>query len=176
MNQRYPRLIAVLLTLCFFCLIWLYTLEFPVISNTVHGGRLAVGSMITGLLASAGLIWRFRERFTPWDRHRPDVTFIVVSCVFFMPLLGSWVNRGLGETEMQSFDFVAEVPYFASGYGILKGEKFKPSGFHLHVLDKGVKRRFKYKSQSYYPLTKPGEKIMLPIRKGVFGANVVLLK
>ncbi len=176
MNQPYPRLIAILLTLSFFCLIWLYTLEFPVISNTIHGGRLAVGSMIVGLLVSAGMIWRFRERFTPWDRHRPDVTFIVVSSMFFMPLLGSWLNRGLGETEMQPFSFVAETPYFASGYGILQGEKVKPSGYHLHVLDKSVKRRFKYKTQQYFPITKPGEEILLPVRKGIFGARVMLLK
>ncbi len=176
MNQRYPRIFAVLLTLCFFCLIGLYTLEFPVISNTINGGSLAVGSMITGLLVSAGLLWRFRERFTPWDRHRPDVAFIVVSSMFFAPLLGSWLNRGLGETELQSFDFVAETPFVASGYGILQGEKVKPSGYHLQAIDNGIKRRFKYKTQEYYPLTKPGEKIMLPIRKGFFGARVMLLK
>ncbi len=176
MNQRFPRIFAVLLTLVFFCLIWLYTLEFPIISNTINGGRLAVGSMVVGLMVSSALLWRFRERFTPWERHRPDVAFIVVSSMFFSPLLGSWINRGLGETELQSFDFVAETPFVASGYGILQGEKLKPSGYHLHVIDNGTKRRFKYKSQQYYPLTKPREKIMLPIRKGIFGARVMLLK
>lgn len=176
MNQRSPKLFALLLTLCFFTLIWLYVREFPVSSNTIGGRWLTAGSMLTGLLVSSGIIWRFRDRFIPWERHRPDVTFIVISTMFFSPLLGSYLNRGLGSTTFQSFDFVSETPFVASGYGILKGEKVKPTGYHLLVQENGVVHKFKYTSQSYYPVTKPGEKIMLPIRKGLLGARVMLLK
>lgn len=176
MNQRNPKLVAVALTLIFFCLIALYVREFPVLSNTIDGRWLVIGSMLVGLLVSVGLIWRVRTRFIPWERHRPDVMFIVVVSIFFAPMLGSWLNRGLGTTEFQSFVFVSETPFFASGYGLLQGEKITPSGYHLRVRENGKSHRFKYKSQSYYPITKPGEVIMLPIRKGIFGARVMLLK
>ena len=176
MNQRNPRLFAFLLTLGFFLLIWMYVREFPILSNSIGGRWLVLGSMLTGLLLSGGLIYRFRERFTPWDRHRPDVTFIVITCLFFAPLFGSWMNRAVGSTTFQSFDFVSETPFIASGYGMLKGEKIKPSGYHLLVQENGRQRRFKYKKQSYYPVTKPGEKIMLPIREGLFGVRVMLLR
>jgi hypothetical protein len=175
MNQRNPRLFAFLLTLGFFCLIACYVFEFPLLSNTIGGRWLVVGSMLAGFVVSGGLIWRFRQRFTPWDRHRPDVAFIMATSMFFSPLLGSWLNRGLGSTTFQSFEFVSETPYVASGYGILQGEKIKPTGYHLLVEKNGLGYKFKYKTQSYYPLTKPGEEVMLPIRKGFFGANVMLL-
>ena len=176
MNQRNPKLFAVLFTLLFFALILLYVREFPVLSNTLGGGWLMIGSALTALLVSAGLIWRFRERFSPFDRHMPDVAFIMVFSVFFAPLFGSWLNRGFGKTETQPFEFVAETAFFSSGYGVLKGEKLTPSGYHLFVKENGILRRLKYKTQPYFPLTKPGEQIQLPIRKGFFGPRVMLLK
>lgn len=176
MNQRHPKLFALLLTLVFFCLIWLYVREFPVLSNTIGGRWLVIGSITTGLLVSGALVWRFRERFIPWERHRPDVTFIIISTMFFAPLLGSWLNRGLGSTNFESFEFISETPFVASGYGVLKDEKIKPTGYKLLVRENGAIHRFKYKSQSYYPVTQPGEKIMLPIRKGLFGPRIMLLQ
>ena len=176
MNQRNPKLFAVLFIIVFFGLIMLYVREFPVISNTLGARWLVIGSMAAALLVSGGLIWRSRERFTPIDRHRPDVAGIIIMSMFFAPLLGSWLNRTLGKPVSQPFEFVAETPYFATGYGILKGEKLTPSGYHLFVKEKGTTCRFEYKSQAYYPITKPGEVILLPICNGFFGARVMLLK
>ncbi|HRI59140.1 MAG TPA: hypothetical protein PK228_05445, partial [Saprospiraceae bacterium] len=82
----------------------------------------------------------------------------------------------LGTTGNQSFEFVSETPYLASNYGVLKGEKLQPTGYYLMVKENGREIRFKYKLQSYYPLTKPGEKILLPVRKGLFGCRVILLQ
>ena len=169
-------MLAFLLTLGFFTLIWFYMREFPLLSNTIGAAWLAIGSMLAGFILTAAVIWRFRRRFMPWERHRPDVAFILATSMFFAPLPGSWLNRGLGETTFQTFKFVAETPFVSSGYGILKDEKIKPTGYHLIVEENGKIRKFKYKSQSYYPVTKRGEDIMLPIRKGFFGARIMLLK
>lgn len=100
---------------------------------------------------------------------------MLVFSVLFAPLFGSLLNRSLGESTTQSFDFVAETAYFASGYGILKGEKLSPTGWRLTVREGKTERRLKYKKQAYFPLTKPGDKILLPIRRGVFGVRVVEL-
>ena len=176
MEQRHPRRLALIVTIILFSLIGLLVREFPILSNTMGAGSLVIASMLTGLLLSSFAVWHFRERFKPWDRHFPDVALVLVPCIVFAPLFGSLLNRGLGKTTSQTFEFVSELPFYASGYGMLKGEKAKASGYHLQARQNGKQYRFKYKSQAYYPNTKPGEKIMLPVREGFFGANVMLLK
>jgi drug/metabolite transporter (DMT)-like permease len=175
MNKQKPRLFAFILTLCFFALVWMYVREFPLFSNTIGVGWLVLESMSVGLVAALVGIWQFRKRFMPWDRHLADIAFIVVTTVFFAPLFGSWFNRGLGLPASQTFEFVSETPYFAAGYGVLKGEKLTPTGYHLVVLENGVRRSFTYKTQAYFPITKPGESIILPVCKGLLGAKVMLL-
>lgn len=170
-----PRILSLLAVLVFSLLIWLYVREFAVLSNTLEVKGLVIGSMLVGGLISAGLIWRWRNRFTPWERHFPEVVLMLVFSVLFAPLFGSLLNRSLGESTTQSFDFVAETAYFASGYGILKEEKLTPTGWRLTVREGKTERRLKYKKQAYFPLTKPGDKILLPIRRGVFGVRVVEL-
>jgi hypothetical protein len=170
-----PRVLSLLAVIVFSLLIWLYVREFAVLSNTLEVKGLVICSMLVGGLISAGLIWRWRNRFTPWERHFPEVVLMLVFSVLFAPLLGSLLNRSLGESTTQSFDFVAETAYFASGYGILKGEKLTPTGWRLTVREGKKERRLKYKKQAYFPLTKPGDKILLPVRRGVFGVRVVEL-
>jgi hypothetical protein len=170
------RLLAFLAVLLIFALAWCYVREFAVLSNTIGAGWLAGGSMLFTAAVVGGLLWRSRARFTPWERHLPEVLFMLIFSVLFAPLFASWLNRGLGSEGFQTFEFVSETPYFASGYGVLKGEKLEPTGYFLTVKDAGRSRRFKYKSQRYYPLTPPGEPISLPVCRGLFGARVVLLR
>ena len=173
MNARTLAFIAVLI---FGCLVWLYVREFAVLSNTIEVKNLVIGSMAVMAVLVAGLLWRWRSRFTPWNRHVPEFLLISVFSLLFAPLFGSLLNRGLGTDQTQSFDFISETAYFASGYGVLKGEKLRPTGWRLTVRESGVERRFKYKKQAYFPLTKPNEKVLLPMRKGVFGVSVMQLK
>jgi hypothetical protein len=170
------KLLALFAVLVFFALTWLYVREFAVLPNTIGAKGLILGAMTAAALAASGVLWYWRERFTPWSRHLPEVSLLLVFSVLFAPLFGSLFNRALGKTEYQPFEFVSEAPYLASNYGILKGEKIKPTGYFLTVKENGLELRFKYKAQSYYPLTKPGETILLPVRTGLFGSRVVLLK
>lgn len=170
------RLFALLAVLLFIALTSLYVFEFPVLSNTLGVGRLVVGSLIVAGLVAAVVLWFWRERFKPWERHLPEVLFIALFCPIFAPLAGSLLNRSLGKIEYQPFEFIAEMPYFASNYGLLKGEKLEPTGYFLTVRENGQGYRFKYKGQPYYPITKPGETILLPVKKGLFGFRVVVLK
>lgn len=175
-SEMRPRLLAFLAVLAFFGLIWLYVREFPVFSNTIGAGRLVGGSIVAGLAAATFILYFLRRRLMPWKRHLPEVFFIGLLLPLFAPLFGSLLNRAVGKTENQSFEFVAEGPYIASNYGILKGEKLRPTGYGLIVKENGRELKFKYKTQPYYPLTKPGETILLPVRTGLFGFRVVLLK
>ncbi len=154
----------------------LYVREFSVFSNTLEVKRLALMSMLVGAVIAAGAIWFWRERFMPWQEQMPSVVFILIFSMVFAPLFGSLLNRGLGRDATQSFEFVSETAYFATGYGVLQGEKLKPTGWKLVLREAGQEWHLKNKSQAYYPLTKPGEEVLLPVRRGIFGVRVVELK
>ncbi|MFN0174975.1 MAG: hypothetical protein ACKVU0_10035 [Saprospiraceae bacterium] len=170
------RLLSFLAVVLFSLLVWVYVREFAVLSNTLEVKALVTGSMLVVAALTSGTLWYWRERFTPFERHFPEVVLILVFSVLFAPLFGSLLNRSLGKSENQSFVFVSETAYFASGYGILKGEKLSPTGWRLTVREGTRERRLKYKSQAYFPLSKPGDKILLPVRQGILGARVVQLR
>jgi hypothetical protein len=170
------KLIAIAAVAIFFSLIWLYVREFPVLGNTMYARILLIMAFFCGLLTAAGLLLIFRKRFTPPGRHVPEIMTITALCILFMPLLFSRVNRAGGSIGHEPFEMVSETPYLAAAYGIIKGEKIKPTGYRLRVLRDNRLYAFQYKSQAYFPLTKPGETILLPIRHGLLGFPVLELK
>lgn len=146
------------------------------LSNTIEISQLLAGSLMAGFLLACLIIWRAGQRLRPWSNHAPELIFIFIICLIFSPLAGSLLNRAFGKTTNQSFEFVAEKPYVASAYGLVRFQKVQASGYHLLVRDQAGNYRFKYTSQSYYPNTKPGEAILLPIRTGLFGIRIMMLK
>ncbi len=174
--NKYPRLFAFGFVLFFFLLILLYVKEFPVLSNTVDVKWLVFGSMLFSLCCSGLYLWWYQTKFKPWDRHLPEVFIIAVLPMVFSPLAGSLLNRTLGTTSTSSFEFVSEMPFMATGYGIMKGQKIQPTGYFLHVKEGTKMRRFRYKNQAYYPITKPGERVLLPTINGLFGFRVVKME
>jgi hypothetical protein len=175
-NSLQYKLIAFAGVLIFFSLVWLYTREFPVFTNTIGARRLVLVSMLAGGLVGSGIVYALRQRFTPWDRHLPEVATILVFSIVFAPLFASLFNRAGGTLVQDSFEFVSENPFLSSNYGILKGEKIKPSGYRLIVKEKGRQLLFQYKKQQYFPLTRPGEAVLLPLRKGLLGFRVLELE
>lgn len=174
--QVSTNMLASALVVMIIGLILLYVREFEVFSRTLGVGRLVVGSMIAAILLAAGAIYRWRERLQPWDRHITEVVLVVVFGVLFAPLFGSLLNRSVGHTEQQSFEFISEIPYLSAGYGVLKGEKVRPTGYRLQVREKDQIHHIRYKEQPYYPLTRPGDPVLLPVRVGLFGVRIVDLK
>ena len=171
-----PKIYAFLAVLGLFLLGGLYVREYTFLFNSIGVKGLVAGSIIIALAAAGTGLWIKRDRFTPWKRHVPEILLVLFFSVVYAPLFGSLLNRAFSLKEYQSFEFVSEVPYFASGYGMLKGEKLEPTGYYLTVKERGQLHRFKYKSQAYYPVTKPGERVLLPIRRGIFGVRVMLLR
>lgn len=170
------RLSAAAAVLVFFGLIWLYTREFPVFSNTIGVRNLVVLALFLGALCGGGLVYALRHRLTPWERHYPEVGILLFVSILFAPLLVSLINRAGGSRTHQSFEFISEQAYVASGYGLLKGEKIKPSGYRLYVKEGDRVLQFQYKTQAYYPLTRRGEAVLLPVQKGLLGFRVMELR
>jgi hypothetical protein len=121
-------------------------------------------------------LYGFRKRLLPLEEHLPEVGTTVVFCILFAPLCASLLNRASGTTEYESFEFVSEMPYLSSNYGLLKGEKLKPTGIRLKVKEQDKLYLFQYKKQEYFPNTEPGEKVLLPMRKGLLGFRVLELE
>ncbi len=169
-----PKLLAFSYVILMFGMIFLYVKEFPFLGNTL-GIKKLVGFafLAAAILAGLGFLI-FRKRLSPISNHGPELVFTIFPILFFAPLVASKINR-IGQTiENQEFAFVSETSFFASGYGILKGEEIKPTGFRLTIREKnGDLKTFKYKTQAYFPITKSGETILLPVRKGVFGFGIM---
>ena len=144
----------------------------------MHAGRLVIGALLFGAIVGASILYAFRTRIQPFERHLPEIGSTLAFCIVFMPLFASLLNRASNSVEYQSFSFVSEQPYVSSNYGVLKGEKIKPSGYRLIVKDRntGQQHLFQYKTQAYYPLTKLGEPVLLPMRKGLLGCDILTLK
>lgn len=154
----------------------LYTKELAVFFNTIELRTLLIGSELVMGLLLAGVLFQFKDRFQPLNRHLPEIVSISVAGLLFAPLLGSLFNRIPGQSQYESFSFISEQAYLASGYGYMRAQTNKPTGWMLQVSDKKGTYRFKYKKQPYFPITKPGEQVQLPVRQGLFGVRVVELK
>ena len=170
------RLTALAGVMLFFGLIWIYVLEFPVFTNTVDVRLLVLASMLAGAIAAGVLLYALRTRLRPWERHLPEVFIILVFSILFAPLSGSLLNRAAGKTQYKPFLFVSEHAYVSAPYGLLAGEKTGISGYRLRVESAGRSYFFQYKKQRYFPLTKPGETVLLPMRRGWLGFRVLELQ
>jgi len=166
----WTKFLAFLAVLALFVVVWMYTREFHVLSNTIEGKRLVWGALAFGAVLSVSLIYFFRQRFQPWEKHRPEVFMLFFALTLIMPLLASLLNRAGATEHHRSFVFLSEQPFTEAGYGVLKGEVLKPSGYFLLVKDEGgVAHRFRYRQQAYYPMTRAGETVLLPLQKGLLG-------
>ena len=170
------RLYALLAVIGLVGSIFLYVREFDVLSNTIEVGRLFVLAILLAVLLAGGILYWLRDRLSPRGKHWPEIISISVAVLVFSPLFISWLNRAGGHDEYQSFEFVSEQPFTVAGYGFLLGEKIRVNSFRLHVREGRTMHRFKYKSQAYYPITKTGETILLPMRKGLFGIRFLELE
>lgn len=170
------RFSAFLLVAALVGLIALYVREFAVFARTLEVRGLVVGSML-GASTLIGIgVYALRQRLQPWSRHGTELALVVMFGLLFAPLAGSLLNRAIGTTSYQSFEFVSETPYMTAGYGVLKGEKIQPTGYRLRVREGERVHRLRFKKQPYFPLSRPGDVVSLPVRTGLFGVRVVELE
>lgn len=176
-SEWLPKILALGYVAGLFSLVFLYVREFPFLGNTLKIRGLLFVSVVVATAVCGVIFWIFRQRLLPISKHRPELVFFFFPMIFFAPLAGSRFNRLSETVENQEFKFVSEVPYLASAGGFLKGEKLEPTGFRLTVrLDDGSLKIFKYRQQAYFPLTRPEELILLPMRQGLLGFEVLALK
>ncbi len=159
-------------------LLGLYVREFPVFDNIIGVARLVFTAMAITVGCALFLLFLNRKRIAAMEDKLPLIFAVVIFPAIFAPLFGSLANRlGASEADERSFIFQKEEQFRMSRFGFLKSlQKEPPTGYHLFVRDGEKKYRFRYKKQAYFPLTKPGEVVLLPVKTGLFGFPIVDLK
>ncbi len=165
---------AVLAVVLFFAFIIIYVNEFNYFNLTINAKKLVVPAVIVGLSTGIGVGWYFQR-----GQRDPVVRLqIVMACMFagliVAPLLASLSNRLLSwrQTQYREVEFVKEQPFYSSRFGALKGESQMPTGYYLFFYYKNKLRRISLE-QSYFETTEEGERILVPIKTGLWGIDVI---
>jgi hypothetical protein len=169
---------AIFISLLLIGLLWQYIAEFPTFDNTIGIGNLIGRSIGLAAILSVFCVFLLKKRLKPIENHLPEVFAILLIPLIFAPFFGSFLNRiGASEPTEQSFVFQKEVPFVMSRFGFLRSlQRETASGYHLFVENKDKKYRFRYTRQTYFPITKSGDMVLLPIKIGLFGYPIVDLK
>lgn len=173
MKAKY-KILAWLGMLAFVGLITVYTFEFHWIENTFDAGKLVSRSVFAGVLAGilTGFLWRKKAddlvaRLRLWSA-------CLLLPAMFAPLIGSLTNRLLSPhpERLIHVEFWQETAYAEERFGFIKGEKVEPEGYYIFVVRDGEIKRFDSKIPRF-PSVQRGDQIELPVKKGLWGFDVL---
>ncbi len=158
-------------------LIILYVLEFSFFTNTFQVKSLVLRSLLIGAIAGGVVGWRFRENAEDLTERIQLYIFFIIIFAIFSPLFGSLSNRLLSfhAVENQEVEFVEETSFASSPYGFFREEQVKPEGYYIFFYWESRLKKIESKI-SLFPDHKRGEKVFLPIQKGLWGYDFVRLK
>ncbi len=146
-----------------------YVFERDHFQNTLEVGRLVFWAVLVGILAAVVLIFLLKKRLRTWP-EKMAVGFLIV---LITPLKAEFLNRwGAEKGGHESFIFQREEARFA-GLGLQKGEVVRPNQFILRLEKGGKNFAFKHRKHTLFPLTKTGEEVLLPFKKGRFGFKII---
>jgi len=160
-----------------------YAPEFRQLRYTLDAGKLIAYSALGGLVLgiALGIVLRLvleKRRGYPFDSLERLQIYVItfLLCMFFAPLFGSWLNRGLAskEVEWKPFVFYRESGFYTGRYGLLKGETPKPGAYHLDVFDPEIENSYRFTLS--HPVAEglaQGADIQLPLRKGFLGFYIL---
>jgi hypothetical protein len=155
-------------------LITAYVLEFKHFATTFEMGELAVKSIAVSLLLGLLLRWVLRAYAVDLVSNLQLWTACLLLPAFFAPFVGSLTNRLLSPhpVALNSYEFFGEKPFAASRYGFIEGEKIEPEGYYVFFLREGKLERLSSEI-SRFPGLESGETISIPVRKGLWGFEMV---
>jgi hypothetical protein len=168
------QIIAILIAFTLIGLMIFYVLEFHWIGNTFNAKKLVFWSFGLGLVAGIFISRYYTKSIEDsYDRMRISI-LIIFLFTLFGPFLGSLTNRLLSfqEIENQQFKFFDEKPI--ADLQIVSTEKTKPEAYFVFFMRNGKVERVKT-SQRLFEGVEKGTTIQLPVKKGLFGFEIVCL-
>jgi hypothetical protein len=158
------------LGLAFIGLVVLYVFEFPYFHNTFAASILVFYSLIIGLIVGLVLAYFFGGSAKDLTETIQIYVFFVAMAMIFMPLFGSLSNRLLdfNPLELREVEFVEEVPFYSSRYGVLEGEEIKPSGYYSFFYHEARLERIKCNKPLFFE-SKRGDNVEVFVKRGFWG-------
>ncbi len=153
----------------------LYVFEFYYFQRTFELKPLLLIPAALGVALGAGLGWKLSRDAEDGVEQIQVYLLCIVLSALFLPLLASLSNRLLSPHPVVWEDvvFFEEKAYVSDRFGIIGGEPAKPRGYYLFILRKGKLERIDNR-HSMSPAPERGEIILIPVRKGLWGASWVL--
>lgn len=157
-------------TLLIACLIAGYTFEIRHFSNTFGIKSLILSALGLGLVIGLLVGYMFsKELKNSLEKFQIIVAFVFASLVV-MPLLASWVNRGLASSEpiVEPLEFAGQQAFIQSRFGT--GEKqIKEDGYYLFFIRNKKIERVTTTKELVSEEVEKGTIIGIPIKKGGLG-------
>ncbi len=168
------RLLIFFAVLALLGVVVLYVLEFQWFQNYLDLRPMLLGSLVVGILLGIFLGFRFQKSSDDLAEIMQIWSACVILPLFLMPLFASLANRLFAKQAIEQIqvEFWEEKAYIQSRYGILKGEKLDKTGYFVFVVKDGEILRLQSKTPRF-PNAKKGDKVNLPLRKGLFGTDFV---
>ena len=168
------KITAWLFVVAIILLIVFYVFEFDYIGNTIGFESLIWKSLAAALILGVYLGYRFQNKGEEQVDKIRIWSASLLFPLFFAPWLGSLTNRLIprGQMENKVFEYVEERPFAASAYGFLQGEEIKEDGCYLFVFYNGKIRRLKRPTCQFFNKNN-GDEIILPVRKGLWGHEII---
>lgn len=158
----------------FVALVIIYSFEFHWISNTINVHYLFIAFGLAGIVLG---FWLSRK-FTKDLKDRLEKIQISLLFIFlitaFSPLFGSLTNRLLSPNtiELQDFTFFEEKP--KGDFYVINKEPQKPEAYFIFAIKDGKMHRIKTGTKRFEHTIR-GDKIQLPVKKGLWGLEIICL-
>lgn len=174
MKDSASRIFAILSTIFVFGIIIGYFTEFRHIDSSPGVSRLVLSSLVIAI--AAGWLTAFftiKSRPNTIEKTRNSL-FVILAFVLVIPLLSLKTNRWFAEKEahIETFTFISQKPVLSKPFGQLKFENLEPS-FYIASLEQNGKSLTIKTSQKWISNAQTGSQVYLPVRKGLWGINIV---
>ena len=149
-----------------------YTLEVNPLNRTLHAGRMMAISLIIGLAIGILLGYYFQKTATEIvERIRTYAVCIMLSALV-LPLLVSLSNRLLSFQAVENIpiEFVEESPRYSSRFGAYEAAQ---ADSYVTFFYKAEQLHRIQTPQSIFPNAQRGDQGKLPIKKGLWGFEIV---
>jgi len=171
MSQKIKLL---LLFIGFFAVPILYTFEFEHFNRTLHVSTLAMIALLIGAAVGIGLGYRWQKTAEDFVGRIRIYAACIISAMLIMPLLASLSNRLLAFRPAQTIqvEFVEESPRYSSRFGVANDKAATASSCITFFYKESELLRIQTR-ESYFPNAQRGDMVDLPIKKGLWGFEVI---
>ncbi len=172
MSQKWQIIAFVL---AFITLPFLYALEMQHWNRVLHAGRLLSIAAVIGLMVGILIGFQFQKKETEAVGRIRAYAVSIVLAVIVCPLLASWSNRLLSFHAVQEVpvEFVEESARYSSRFGASSGESAQ-TNFYITFFYKEQELLNIHTQESLFPNAERGDTVVLPIKKGLWGIEMVV--